>query len=245
MKKSPEELEKLRTAIEATVAAHRQAWRVAAPGKYEYEVAAAMQAVYLSRGCERDSYSPIVGSGPNSIYLHYDHNDRKMDRGEVLLMDVGAECAGYAADVTRTIPVSGKFTSRQREIYEVVLGAQKAAIAAVRPGATLGRTTPNSIHQAALDYMNSHGQDQHGQPLGKYFTHGIGHSVGLEVHDAYETGAPLEEGMVITVEPGLYLAEENIGIRIEDMVLVTKDGGQVLTSALPREAGDIEKALAK
>jgi Xaa-Pro aminopeptidase len=245
MEKSPEELGKLHAAIEATLAAHREAWRVAAPGKFEYEVAAAMQSVYFSRGCERDAYSPIVGSGPNSVYLHYDHNDRRMDRGEVLLMDVGAECAGYAADVTRTIPVSGKFTPRQRDIYDVVLGAQKAAIAAVRPGATLGRSAPNSIYQAALDYMNSHGKDLHGQPLGKYFTHGIGHSVGLEVHDVYETGAPLEEGMVITVEPGLYLPEENIGIRIEDMVLVTKDGAQMLTSALPREAVEIEKALAK
>jgi Xaa-Pro aminopeptidase len=245
MKKSPRELELLQRAADATVAAHRAAWKQAAPGLYEYQVAAQMMSVYQGMGCERSAYPPIVGSGLNSIYLHYDRNDRRMDRGELLLMDVGAECAGYAADVTRTIPVGGRFSPRQREIYEIVLGAQRAVIAAVRPGMTLGRTTPRSLYEVAYDYINSHGKDLHGEPLGRYFTHGISHHIGLEVHDAANATAPLEEGMVISVEPGIYIPEENIGIRIEDMVLVTKDGAKVLTAALPREAAEIEKALAK
>ena len=109
-------------------------------------------------------------------------------------MDVGAECAGYAADVTRTIPVGAKFTPRQREIYDIVLGAQNAVIAAVKPGMTIGKTTPNSLYKIAYDYINTHGKDLHGEPLGKYFTHGISHHIGLEVHDAADNNAPLEGG---------------------------------------------------
>jgi Xaa-Pro aminopeptidase len=163
-------------------------------------------------------------------------------------MDTAAECSDYASDVTRTIPVSGKFSPRQRELYDVVLGAQKAAIAAVKPGVRLGGPPgdeePQGLKRIALDYINSHGKDGHGQPLGKYFTHGLGHQVGLDVHDASVAG-PLEAGMVITVEPGIYIPEEGIGIRIEDVVLVTDKGSRVLSAALPREPDEIEKALAK
>ncbi len=245
MKKSREELGLLEKAAEATMAAHRAAWKRAAAGLYEYQVAATMVEVYQDRGCERSAYAPIVGSGPNSVYLHYSRNDRRMDRGELLLMDVGAECGGYAADITRTIPVGGKFSPRQREIYDVVLGAQKAVIAAVKPGMTIGKTTPDSLYKIAYDYINSHGKDLHGEPLGKYFTHGISHHIGLEVHDASDPALPLAEGMVISVEPGIYIPEEDIGIRIEDMVLVTKNGAKVLSAALPREPGEIEKAVAR
>jgi Xaa-Pro aminopeptidase len=245
MKKSAAEIALIERSIEATAAAHRAAWKRASAGMYEYQVAALMMSVYLDRGCERSAYAPIVGAGPDAVYLHYDRNERRLEHGELLLMDVGAECAGYAADVTRTIPVDGRFTRRQREIYNIVLGAQKAAIAAVKPGVTIGRNTPNSIHQVALDYLNSHGKDLHGAPLGQYFTHGISHHIGLEVHDAADISAPLEEGMVISIEPGLYIREEQIGIRIEDMVLVTREGARVMTAALPREAADIEKAMGK
>jgi Xaa-Pro aminopeptidase len=225
--------------------AHRAAWKRTAPGLYEYQVANSMTAVYFESGCERSAYTPIVGSGPNSVVLHYSQNRRRMDAGEVLLMDVAAECGGYTSDITRTIPVNGKFTKRQREIYDIVLGAQKAAIAAIKPGMSLARTGPNSLYKIAYDYINTHGKDKHGEPLGKYFTHGLGHHVGLEVHDAGEPYAPLEEGMVITVEPGIYLPEEGLGVRIEDMVLVTKDGFKVLSDALPKEAGEIERAVSK
>ncbi|HWB97151.1 MAG TPA: aminopeptidase P N-terminal domain-containing protein, partial [Bryobacteraceae bacterium] len=245
MKKSPEELALLEKAAAATIEAHRAAWRRIAAGVHEYQIAATMVEVYADRGCERSSYAPIVGSGPNSVILHYSRNSRRMDRGELLLMDVGAECAGYAADITRTVPVGGHFSRRQREIYEIVLGAQKAVIAAVKPGMNLGKTAPDSLYKVAYEYINSHGKDLHGEPLGKYFTHGIGHHVGLEVHDANDPATPLAEGMVITVEPGIYIPEENIGIRIEDMVLVTRTGARVLSAGLPREPGEIEKAVAR
>ena len=245
MHKSAEEIALIQRATDATIAAHRAAWRRAAPGVYEYEVAATMTDVYSEKGCERNAYAPIVGSGPDSVYLHYSRNSRRMDAGEVLLMDVGAECAGYASDVTRTIPVGGNFSPRQREIYEIVLGAQKTAIAATRPGVTLSKTAPNSLYKVAYDYLNSHGKDLHGERLGKYFTHGIGHHVGLDVHDASDPNAPLDAGMVITIEPGIYLPEENLGVRIEDTLVVTATGAEVLSSALPKEAEEIEKLVGK
>ena len=140
---------------------------------------------------------------------------------------------------------AAKFTARQREIYDIVLGAQNAVIAAVKPGMTIGKTTPNSLYKIAYDYINTHGKDRKGEPLGKYFTHGISHHIGLEVHDASDTTAPLKEGMVISVEPGIYIPEEAIGVRIEDVVLVTKDGARVMSAALPRDAAEIERAIAR
>jgi len=245
MHKSPREIEMLQRSADATVAAHRAAWKGAAPGMYEYQVAALMTGVYFDRGCERSAYAPIVGSGANATILHYSRNSRRMDRGDLLLMDVAAECGGYASDVTRTIPVGAGFSARQREIYEIVLGAQKAVIAAVKPGMTISRNVPGSLYRVAFDYFNTHGKDLHGEPLAKYFIHGVSHHVGLDVHDAWDPEVPLEEGMVITVEPGLYIPEEGIGVRIEDTVLVTRDGARVMTSALPREAEEIEKAIGK
>ncbi|HLY17502.1 MAG TPA: Xaa-Pro peptidase family protein [Bryobacteraceae bacterium] len=240
MHKSAEELALIQKSIDATLAAHRAAWKRAAPGLYEYQVAATMTEVYSDQGCERHAYAPIVGAGPDSTILHYSRNSRRMDRGELLLMDVGAECSGYAADITRTIPVGGRFTDRQREIYDVVLGAQNAVIAAIKPGVSLRELTP-----IAREYINTHGKDLHGEPLGKYFTHGVSHHVGLDVHDATDFSQPLAEGSVITVEPGIYIPEESIGVRIEDMVLVTKDGARLLSGALPRDPTEIEKALSR
>jgi Xaa-Pro aminopeptidase len=247
MKKSPAEIALLERSVEATIAAHLAAWKRAAAGMYEYQVAALMTSVYLDRGCERSAYAPIVGAGPDGLILHYNRNSRRLEHGELLLMDVGAECAGYAADVTRTIPVDGHFTPRQRELYDIVLGAQRATIAAVKPGMAIGRThsQPNSLYHVAYEYLNSHGRDLHGELLGKYLIHGVSHHIGLEVHDASDIDAPLEEGMVISVEPGLYIPEEQMGIRIEDMVLVTRNGARVLTAALPREAAEIERIMAR
>jgi len=242
--KSPAEIALLQKSAEATIPAHLAAWKKIKPGVYEYEIAAAMTNVYFDRGCERSAYAPIVGSGPNSVILHYMANRRRVDRGEVVLMDVGAECSDYATDVTRTVPAGGKFSARQREIYDIVLGAQKAAIAAAKPGAYL-RGGKDSLQQIAYDYINSHGKDLHGDSLGKYFTHGLGHFVGLDVHDPGDSNQPLEAGMVITIEPGIYIPEENIGVRIEDTLLVTEDGAKNLSGALPREAAEIEKLVGK
>jgi len=245
MIKSERELALIQRSIDATVQAHRAAWRRLAPGLREYQMAGAMSSVFFDQGCQRPAFAFIIGSGPNGAVLHYSKNSRRMDGGELVVMDAGAECAGYAADVTRTLPVGGRFTPRQRELYEVVLGAQKAVIAAIKPGATLSKTAPDGLYKIALDYIGSHGKDQKGESLGKYFTHGIGHHVGLGVHDANDPAEPLAPGMVITVEPGIYIPEESIGIRIEDIVLVTGDGAKVLSAALPKEVTEIEEALAQ
>ena len=139
--------------------------------------------------------------------------------------------------------MNGRFSPRQKELYEIVLAAQKAAIAAVKPGMTLSRTGPNSLYRLAYDYINTHGKDKDGNPLGKYFIHGLSHHVGLEVHDPGAPDTPLATGMVITVEPGIYIPDEQIGIRIEDTLLVTETGHKVLSGALPREIDEIERAL--
>jgi Xaa-Pro aminopeptidase len=243
LKKSPAELAAIQHATDVSVEAHRAAWKRMAPGLSEYQIAAVLWSTYIESGCEGVAYSPIVGSGINSTILHYSANQRRMDNGEVVVMDAAAQCGDYASDITRTVPVGGKFTPRQREIYQIVLGAQKAAIAALKPGVRMAGPG-DSLTKIARDYMDAHGRDQHGQPLGKYFIHGLGHPVGLQVHDP-GIDAPLEAGMVVTIEPGIYIPEESIGVRIEDVVLVTENGAKVLSAALPKEADEIEKAVAK
>ena len=247
LKKSPAEVALVQRSIDATVHAHRAAWKRVRPGLYEYQVAATLVGGYLEAGCERSAYAPIVAAGPNANVLHYSANSGRLDPGGLLLIDAGAECAGYAADITRTIPVDGRFTPRQRELYEIVLAAQKAVIAAVKPGMTFERQSPGSLTEIAYDVINSRGKDRNGEPLGQYFTHKVGHHVGLEVHDAgkLSTYGPLEPGMVITIEPGVYIPSEGIGIRIEDMLLVTATGARLLTGSLPKEAAEIERVLAR
>jgi Xaa-Pro aminopeptidase len=241
MKKSPAEIALIQYATDVTMDAHRAAWQKIQPGLKEFQVAALMSGLYFAAGCERHAYAPIVGSGPNGAILHYSRNSRTIDRGELVLMDVGAECSMYSSDITRTVPASGKFTPRQRELYDIVLGAQKAVLAAIKPGMMLGRTSPNSLNKIVVDYFNTHGKDKHGNSLGKYYTHGVSHHVGLDVHDPTDPSLPLAPNMIITVEPGLYIPEEAIGIRIEDMVLITEDGGKLMSAGLPREADEIEK----
>lgn len=238
--KSEAELAVLNKSIAASIEAHLASWKAAKPGKYEYEVSAAMQAVYLSRGCERSSYAPIVGSGPNSVILHYNANKRQMDGGEVLLMDVAAECSAYAADITRTVPVNGKWTPRQKEIYNMVLAAQDAVIAAAKPGMLLSELT-----KIARAYLKNLGNGPNGKTWDTYLTHGVSHHIGLDVHDPFDPALPLTEGAVITVEPGLYVTEEKIGVRIEDMILITKDGAKLLTRELPRNADEIERRMSR
>jgi len=243
VKKSAAELAAIQHATDVSVEAHRAAWKRMAPGLSEYQIAAVLWSTYIESGCEGVAYSPIVGSGINSTILHYSANQRRMDTGEVVVMDAAAQCDDYASDITRTVPVGSKFTPRQREIYKIVLGAQKAAIAALKPGVRMAGPG-DSLTKIARDYMDAHGRDQHGEPLGKYFIHGLGHQVGLQVHDPGVDG-PLEAGMVVTIEPGIYIPEESIGVRIEDVVLVTENGAKVLSAALPKEADEIEKAVAK
>jgi Xaa-Pro aminopeptidase len=240
--KSPGEIALMRRAINASIEGHLAAMKATKPGAWEYEIAALMKYEFERLGCEWPSYPPIVGSGFFSTVLHYDQDDHQMQDGDVVVMDVAGSYSGYASDITRTLPVNGHFTPRQREIYETVLGAQNAALAAARPGARIGRGQ-GSLDQVARDYINSHGRDLHGKPLGEYFIHGLSHGVGLNVHDPMDYTRPLEAGTVITVEPGIYIPEEKIGVRIEDMILITKDGYELLTQRLPRGADEIESMM--
>jgi Xaa-Pro aminopeptidase len=242
--KSPTELALLRQAIDLSVDAQLEAMKMMRPGLWEYQVAAKMVEVHAMGGSEAEAYAPIVGAGPNSTSLHYDKLSRKIQDGDIVVMDVAAQYSGYAADITRTIPANGKFTPRQREIYDIVLGAQEAAIHALKPGMDMCRKGDKSVYKIAYDYINSHGKDQHGKSLGQYFIHGLGHSIGLNVHDPGDLCKPFVPGTVLTVEPGIYIPEENLGVRIEDDVLITETGYEVLSQRLARSPDEIEKIMA-
>ena len=240
------EIELIRKATDASMAAQLAAIRAIKPGMTEREISALLQFEWGKRGCERPAYAPIVGSGINSTVLHYSDDSGTIQNGDLVLMDAAGEYSLYASDITRTVPASGKFTTRQREIYEIVLGAQKAAIAAFQSAVShLQRNQANSLQDVAMNYINSHGKDLHGQPLGKYFFHGLGHYVGLNVHDPGDYSVPLGPGMVFTIEPGIYIPEEKIGVRIEDMFYVDNNGKLIrLTESLPQTAAEIEKLMA-
>jgi Xaa-Pro aminopeptidase len=242
--KSPGELALMQKAIDPSIDAHFAAMKMMRPGLFEYQVAARMKEIHEMGGCAREAYAPIVGAGFNSTVLHYSALDSEIKDGDLVVMDVGGEYGGYAADITRTVPANGKFTPRQREIYNIVLGAQNAALAATKPGVVL-YGTKDSLQQIVTDYINMHGTDKEGRPLGRYYPHGVSHHIGLEVHDPGDRERPLEPGMVISMEPGIYIPEENLGVRIEDDVLITKDGYQLMTARLPRTADEIEKIMAE
>lgn len=225
--KSASEIALLEKAIQVTLKAHQAAARTITPGVMEYEVEAALEYEFRRNGAERPGFPSIVGSGPFSTILHYDKSERRMQAGDTVVVDIGAEYSGYSADVTRTYPVNHTFSSRQREIYQIVLDAQKAALAKVKPGARI-----SDVHQAAVSHIRSKGYE-------RYFIHGTTHHIGLEVHDVGDAARPLEPNMVITVEPGIYIPEEQLGVRIEDDVVVTPTGYRVL-STFPKEVSEIE-----
>ncbi len=238
--KDEDELRRLRAAADITGAGLRAGMQVAAPGIREYEVQAAIEGEFRRRGAEHVGFPCIIGSGPNSTILHYDRNRRLLGAGDLVVMDVGAEFGYYTADVTRTIPASGRFSERQRAMYELVLGAQRAAIDAVRPG-----VSPRDVEVAARAYMRAHSGSLCGaSPCDRYFIHGLSHSIGLSVHETGPMPATLAPGMVITIEPGIYIPDEQLGIRIEDDVLVTANGREVLTAAAPKELTEIETLMA-
>ncbi|MDE1177863.1 MAG: aminopeptidase P N-terminal domain-containing protein [Edaphobacter sp.] len=246
--KSSAEIELIRKATNASIAAQRAGMRAIRPGVRERTVAGVEIAKMMQEGCERPSYAPIVGSGPNATTLHYSENSRTMQSGDLVVIDEAGEYSMYASDITRTMPVNGHFTPRQREIYEIVLGAQRAAAAAFVAGKSKINDplhkSPDSLDTVAFNYINEHGKDLHGQPLGQYMVHGIGHLVGINVHDPWDYSKPLDKGMVFTIEPGLYIPEEHIGIRIEDVFYINSDGHlEDLVSPLPHEASEIESAM--
>jgi Xaa-Pro aminopeptidase len=237
--KDADELARLRRAIDITSEAHREAMRAAKPGMWEYELEAIIEGTFRRHGAERVGFPSIVGSGPNSTVLHYDKSRRQTAAGELVVIDIGAEYGYYSADVTRTIPISGKFTDRQRRIYELVLGTQQVAIDSTRPGRTIGQ-----LQQIARDYMEKNSGDLCGQEsCVRYFIHGLSHWLGMDVHDVGNYGTPLAPGMVFTIEPGIYIPEENLGVRIEDDILVTANGAENLSAKAPRTVAEVERAM--
>jgi len=235
----------IRKAVDASVAAHFAAFKAVKPNVNEREISALMQYEWGKRGCERVAYAPIVGSGYYSTVLHYSDDDNVMKSGDVVGIDAAGEYSMYASDITRTLPINGHFSARQREIYDIVLGAQQAAANAFQSGKShLKKEDPDSLYGVAYDYINTHGKDLHGQPLGKYFIHGLGHYIGLNVHDPGDYGVALGPGMAFTIEPGIYIPEENLGVRIEDDYYVDPDGKLIkLSGALPSTAEEVEKLM--
>jgi Xaa-Pro aminopeptidase len=262
--KSSDEVATMRRAAAITRDAHVAAMQHARPGRFEYEVEALLAQAFRRQGSQRLAYSSIVGSGPNATVLHYRNNDRLMQDGDLLLVDAGCEVDYYASDVTRTFPVNGHFTEPQRAIYQIVLDAQLAAIAATRPGVTL-----DAVHACALDVIVDGlvrvglVQGEREQVLADalyrpFFMHRTSHYLGMDVHDVgayFQARKPrvLEAGMVITIEPGLYIGDNDasapaqfrgIGVRIEDDVLVTSDGCVNLTGDIPKTVSELERVCA-
>ena len=233
------EMVRLRHAIDITAEAQRRAMQAIEPGMYEYEIEALIEHTFRSNGADRLGFPSIVGSGPNSTTLHYDTNRRQTLAGELVVIDIGAEYGQYSADVTRTVPVDGRYSDRQREIYELVLGAQQAAIDATRPGVTIGE-----LSGLARQYIEQNSGDLCGeQSCNRYFIHGLSHWLGMRVHDVGDYSTPLAEGMVFTIEPGIYIEDEQVGVRIEDDILVTATGSEVLSAAAPRTVEEIEALM--
>jgi len=229
--KEPRELEYMAKAITATVAAHRTAARTIRPGVEENWVAGLIDLEFKRGGAVRPGFPPIVGSGRNSTILHYPEHSQTIAPGSLVVVDIGSDYGRYSADITRTYPADGRFTPEQRKVYEIVLRAQQACMDMIRPGVYY-----EDLHRKAEEIIRAAGYRD-------YFMHGLGHFVGLDVHDAGLYKRPLRAGMVITVEPGIYVAQQSLGVRIEDEVLVTRDGYRLLTGALPRDPDGIERMM--
>jgi Xaa-Pro aminopeptidase len=260
--KDEHELTVMRRAARIAAGAHRRAMQATQPGRTEYEIEAELLYEFRRNGAQFPAYSPIVAGGPNACVLHYVANEATLRAGELLLIDAGCELDGYASDITRTFPVSGRFSGAQRAVYELVLEAQRAAIAAVRPGVAWNEPHDAAVRvlaQGMLDLKLLNGSlDEvlQKETYKRFYMHRTGHWLGLDVHDAgeYRAGGqwrPLAPGMALTVEPGLYIraAEDvprelaNIGVRIEDDVVVTAAGCEVITAEAPKSIGDIEALM--
>jgi Xaa-Pro aminopeptidase len=259
--KKAEELEALRKAAVISASGHVAAMASAKPGMHEYEIQAILEYVFRASGSMRNGYPSIVGSGPNTCILHYTNNNRLIQQGDLILIDAGAEFDYYTADITRTFPATGKFTPQQSDVYDVVLNAQRKAIEVACPG-----NTHLFIHQTAVRELTegmislgllsgSAEENIEKETYKKYFMHKTGHWLGMDVHDAgkYRVSGnwqTLQPGVVMTVEPGIYISEDdeheafrNIGVRIEDDVLITEDGPVELTSDCPKKREDIESIV--
>jgi Xaa-Pro aminopeptidase len=239
--KSAAEAELIQKAVDITVEGQNGARDAIKPGVYEYQVQAALEYAFIHNGAERPGFPSIVGAGFHSTVLHYNENRKKIEAGDLIVIDVGAEYSYYTADITRTYPATGKFTPRQREIYELVLAAQQAAEQAFKPG----RMTMRQLQQVAADVMRkSPLRDQKGNTLDRHFIHGLGHWLGMDVHDVGDYSKPIPPGAVITIEPGIYLQDEKLGVRIEDDYLVTETGLVKMSAKLASDPEQIERLMA-
>jgi Xaa-Pro aminopeptidase len=239
--KDADEIGRMRKAVDISVLGHIAAMQAARPGAWEYEIEAALEAGFRRNGADRVGYPSIVGSGPNSTTLHYDVNRRQTRDGDLIVVDAGAEWGQYTADVTRTFPVNGKFTQRQKAIYDLVLATQQAAFDSTRPGTTIAQ-----LNRIAREYMRTHSGTLCGaQTCDAYFIHGLSHWLGMDVHDVGDYGTPFRAGMVFTIEPGIYLPQEALGVRIEDDVLVTATGAEWLSAKAPKTTAEIERLMAR
>jgi Xaa-Pro aminopeptidase len=230
--KSPYEIELIRKSSEIGAEGVKEAIKGTQPGMYEYELEAAARFVYTKRGARGDAFRPIVASGPNTMILHYSANNRKMLDGEVVYMDYGADYEYYTSDITRTWPVSGRFTPEQEKMYRCILEARDAIIAAMKPGVTI-----NQLKDVAGDVYKKHGYEKEFLAVGRY----VGHTVGISVHDVDppDRNRPLEAGVVFNVEPLLELPDKKIHMRLEDTVLVTPTGAENMTAGVPAKLDEI------
>jgi Xaa-Pro aminopeptidase len=230
--KEPRELDLMRRAIAATERGMRAAMRAVRPGMREFELRNIIENEFRSAGARRLAFPSIVGVARNSAVLHHPVGDNEIRAGDMILADIGAEVEHYAADITRTFPVDGRFTAEQRRIYETVLSAQAAAARQLRPGAVY-----EDLQRAATDVIERAGHRDD-------FWHGLGHFVGLDVHDVGDYAQPLPAGAVLTIEPGIYLPQREFGVRIEDEYLVTAGGNEHMSRAIPRTVAEIEAVMA-
>lgn len=237
--KDKEEIQAIFNAVDCTMAAHEAASSVIEEGKHEYQVAAGVEFVFVESGASA-AFPIIVASGSNSTILHYDDNNKSMKKGELVIVDIGAQINHYCADITRTYPVSGTFSKRQREVYDIVLKAQEYIASKAVPGMWLfnPEKPEKCLHHLAMEFFKKAGYEQ-------YFTHRIGHYLGLDVHDVGNYKEPLAIGNVITIEPGLYISKENIGIRIEDVYWIVDGPAICLSEDLPRQADMLEDMMAQ
>jgi len=235
-KKDVSEIAKLSQAIDISILGHEAVAKTMKDGAYEYEVKAALEYVFNSNNAY-PGYPSIVNSGKKATFVHCEDNSSQIYDGQLLLVDAGAKVDGYCADITRTYPISGKFTKRQRELYEIVLAAQKYIANIAKPGYCLSdkKNPKNSLRHLLIEFLKKKGG------YDKYLPHGVGHHLGMDVHDVCSPLLPLKKGDVITIEPGIYIPDEKIGIRIEDNYWVTENGVVCLTEMLPKEPDAIEQ----
>ncbi len=240
-RKSPAEIALMRRVVNITAEAQREAVRSLKPGMYEYQLDAIIRYVFSVNGSRSVSFPTIIGSGVNSVILHWMENSRKMEEGDIVVVDCGAESEMYTADITRTYPVSGKYTARQKAIYEIVLKANEEAIKMIAPGVKMADVS-HRADSVLTDGMLSIGLINDRADFKKYYYHGLSHQIGLK--DAFGgLVSVLEPGMIVTIEPGIYVREEKTGVRIEDDVLVTDTGYEVLSRNAPKQVPDIEKLM--